>query len=132
MKPLRMAVMIVFDVILMSSAIPTYASTVRWYDGDTTIYPYLYYYGTPRTVSYSPYGIAVLKYDGPSMYWETHDCSGNYSGFWASIPNTDPAPWVWLKPNNSTPSQLDFCLAIRNTSGTSPDSFDALMEWDGY
>lgn len=132
MKRARTLVFATLALMLALPAASTYASSVRWYDGDTTIYPYLYYYGAPRTIEYSPYGIAVLKYDGPSMYWETHDCYGNYNGFWASIPNSDPAPWIWIKSNGTTPHNLNFCLAIENTSGSGTDSFDAVMDWDGY
>lgn len=132
MKRARTLVLAILSLLLALTTTSAYAATVRWYDGDTTIYPYLYHYDADRYVAYNPYGIAILKYDGPSMYWETHDCSGNSNGFWVGVPNSDPAPWVWLKPNNSSPTYLMFCLAIQNTSGSSTDSFDALMEWDGY
>ena len=116
---------------VLAPALPAAAGSVRWYDGDVTINPRMQYFGVQRTVHYIPYGIAVLKYDGPSMYWQTHDCYGNNLTYGASIPNSDPSGWVWIKPNESPPSTYPFCLAIQNTSGSGDDSFDAYMEWDG-
>lgn len=107
------------------------AAVVTWYDGDTTIYQYMYFYAADRTVSYDPYGIAIYKYDGPAMLWVTHDCVGNENGFSVVIPNDDPTGWHHLKPNGSGPTNFRFCLGIQNYGSNQTDSFHAMMEWDG-
>lgn len=108
------------------------AAVVTWYDGDTTIYQSIYYFDSDRTVSYSPYGIAIYKYDGPPMLWVTHDCVGNDNGYSVVVPDDDPSGWVTLKPNDPNyGNNFTFCLAIQNYGSLPEDSFYAMMEWDG-
>lgn len=116
---------------LMMPTLPAAAGSVYWNDGDTTIYQYYQYFRARRTVHYSPYGIAVKKYDGTTMTWMTHDCGDVPNGPEVWIPNDDPAPWVWLKNNGSYPYSFSFCLAIANRGNNAVDSFEAHMEWDG-
>lgn len=106
------------------------------------IFAYPQYYTTHRTVNYSPYGIALYKDDGPAFQMTTWSCGdgGWTGGQWKSVPNADPSGWVYLKGNNTAPTNFHFCLAIvrnindynNNTYDPSYyDTFDGSLNWDG-
>lgn len=109
------------------------AATVRW-NNTVTIYRYYTYFYTDRYVTYYPYGIAFKKYDGPTMvikWWNCDAQGSNPQGVEATVSNSDPAPWVWLKYNGTSPTYLRFCIAILSGGNNSSDTFDGLLDWDG-
>jgi len=94
---------------------------------------YWRFYGTQRTVSYSPWEIAVMKTDGPGMWAYMYGCGpSSGAGNGPTVYFEDPDPpysYQWLRAGKSW--GITFCLAAKSNGSDSSDTFTATLDWDG-
>ena len=90
------------------------------------------YFTHRRSVAYGAYGIALYKNDGPAFEGKWIYCGQQNGGPDIYVPNTDPYGYVYLKENYSSSTYMEFCLAFKGDGNDNPESFDGILDWDGY
>ena len=112
------------------------ATTAFFYSGINGIQKNVWtsFTSNPRTVSYSPWGVAFQKYDGPRIKMRVFQCSNpsNVNPNEPIAPDADPPyDWIYPRPNNESPSALTFCLSVMSLGSNTYDSFEGNLDWDG-
>lgn len=90
------------------------------------------YFTRVRTISYSPYGIAFAKDNGPAMNMKWVYEGSTSGGNEVYIPNADPIGFVFLKANGTGPFSLRWNWAIKGLGNDVDNSFAGTLDWDGY
>ncbi len=129
------AVVVLLGVALLQSQSVLADGWAYWYGSNNvdlnaghTWHPYSH----AREVTYSPYGIAIWKDEGPEVQAATYDCVHTGTRSWSTqLPNADPTGWIHVKPNDPDGDPLYFCMTFKNNSGNGVDTFDGEMNWDG-
>ena len=135
--PRRVAMRLATLVVLLAMfALPMQkagATQAQLVDGTFTFSQGSYtYFSHPRTVSYGAFGIALYKSDGPAFDAKWIYCGATYGGPQVSVPNTDPYGYVYLQDNYVSTTKMTFCLAFKGNGNDNPESFDGILDWDGY